>query len=101
MYTSKLVSNSAVLFWHAEAKLAPILPALYEGLVQLLKESTEETQHLVLETLEVVIKMDSNCVVQQVRMLPVQIGMTACGFTLFTTCTPFQSSLSVCCSQNS
>jgi hypothetical protein len=27
--------------------------------------------------------------------------MTACGFTLFTTCTPFQSSLSVCCSQNS
>lgn len=47
------------------ADLAPALPGIYEGLVLLLKESSEETAHLVLETLEVVIKHDSTCVIQQ------------------------------------
>ncbi len=41
---------------------------VHTGLVALLNESSEETLHLVLETLEVVVKNDSTCVVRQVRV---------------------------------
>ncbi|GAX82463.1 hypothetical protein CEUSTIGMA_g9890.t1 [Chlamydomonas eustigma] len=44
--------------------LTPVFPILYEGLVQLLGESNEDSLHLVLETLSVVVKQDK-VVVQQ------------------------------------
>jgi hypothetical protein len=45
-----------------------VLPSVYEGLIGLLRESQEETLHLVLETLAAVIKCDAGgAVVQQVR----------------------------------
>ena len=42
-----------------------LFPALYEGLIALIAKSSEETLHLVLETLTVVVKQDKG-VVQQV-----------------------------------
>ncbi|KAG1664011.1 hypothetical protein FOA52_010527 [Chlamydomonas sp. UWO 241] len=43
--------------------LTAVLPGLYEGLLSLLSDSTEESMHLVLETLTVVLKTDRDAVV--------------------------------------
>lgn len=56
----------------APEALQPQLPHLYEGLVLLLQESSEETLHLVLETLTAMLKIDKVVVVQ------VSTGNTPC-----------------------
>lgn len=61
-------SSSPIAAAAAAARLAPLLPSVYEGLIGLLSQSKEETLHLVLETLAAVIKCDAGgAVVQQVR----------------------------------
>mmetsp|Transcript_12632 Transcript_12632/g.27297 ORF Transcript_12632/g.27297 Transcript_12632/m.27297 type:complete len:1089 (+) Transcript_12632:75-3341(+) len=54
-----------------QSALAALLPGLYEGLMELLNSSSEETLLLVLETLAVVVKADEDTVLQ---FLPQVLG---------------------------